>query len=169
MKSVSWYDKTLLLEEILEIVCFVILFFTIIIQIVFRLKFISRAVSYAPVWTEELSRWLFVYIVFLGASQAVHYHEHIAIDVLVKKLPPRLQTLISLLVNGIMLFCAGVFIFYGLKSMRFASMQRPLTLPVTNAMLYGIVPVSFGLIFIRLIANTLRLLRKPETSNRGAN
>lgn len=37
----------------------------------------------------ELSRWLFVYLVFLGAVVAMREHGHLGMDGLVKRLPPR--------------------------------------------------------------------------------
>jgi TRAP-type transport system small permease protein len=38
--------------------------------------------------SEELSRWLFVYLVFLGAVVAMREHGHLGMDALVKRLPP---------------------------------------------------------------------------------
>ena len=38
--------------------------------------------------SEELSRWLFVYLVFLGAVVAMREHAHLGMDALVKRLPP---------------------------------------------------------------------------------
>jgi TRAP-type transport system small permease protein len=38
--------------------------------------------------SEELSRWLFVYLVFLGAVVAMREHAHLGMDGLVKRLPP---------------------------------------------------------------------------------
>lgn len=38
--------------------------------------------------SEELSRWLFVYLVFLGAVVAMREHAHLGMDGIVKRLPP---------------------------------------------------------------------------------
>lgn len=38
--------------------------------------------------SEELSRWLFVWLVFLGAVLAMHQHGHLGVDLLVRRLPP---------------------------------------------------------------------------------
>jgi TRAP-type C4-dicarboxylate transport system permease small subunit len=37
--------------------------------------------------SEEVSRWLFVYLTFLGAIVALHEHGHLGVDMLVAKLP----------------------------------------------------------------------------------
>ncbi len=152
----KWYEKTLLLEEFVEGICFILLFFTVLMQIFFRIKFISSAISYSPNWTEELSRWLFVYIVFFGASQGLYYREHIGIDLFITKTPLLIQRIVTLLVDTIMLIACALLVYYGFKNMPFARMQRPLTLPVTNGALYIVVPVSFMLMFIRISFNILQ-------------
>jgi TRAP-type transport system small permease protein len=38
--------------------------------------------------SEEVSRWLFVYLTFLGAIVAMREHGHLGVDTLVKRLPP---------------------------------------------------------------------------------
>ena len=39
--------------------------------------------------SEELSRWLLVWLTFLGAIVALHQHAHLGVDTLVRALPPR--------------------------------------------------------------------------------
>lgn len=41
--------------------------------------------------SEELSRWLFLWLIFLGATIAVHQQVHMGTDMVVAKLPPVLQ------------------------------------------------------------------------------
>ena len=38
--------------------------------------------------SEELSRWLFIWLIFLGAIIAMREHGHLGVDSLVKRLPP---------------------------------------------------------------------------------
>src|SRR5688572_28081651 len=38
--------------------------------------------------SEEISRWLFVWLIFLGAIIAMREHGHLGVDSLVKRLPP---------------------------------------------------------------------------------
>ena len=37
--------------------------------------------------SEELSRWFFVYLIFLGSILALHEHAHLGVDTLVRRLP----------------------------------------------------------------------------------
>jgi TRAP-type transport system small permease protein len=60
--------------------------------------------------SEELSRWLFVYVTFLGAIVAMREHGHLGVDSLVKRLPPigrKICLVASLL---LMLLATGLFL-----------------------------------------------------------
>ncbi len=146
------YRKTLLIEETIEIVGFVLLFVTIIIQIIFRSRFLPGWITYAPIWTEELSRWLFVYVVFFGASQGIYHREHISLDFVVERLPERARLILAVFVEVLMMIASVLFVWYAIRSLPVLSRQRPLTLPVTNRALYIVVPISFGLMAIRIAA-----------------
>lgn len=54
--------------------------------------------------SEELSRWLFVWVIFLGATVAVREHGHISTDMLVTKLPAPLQKACQVLGHILMLW-----------------------------------------------------------------
>ena len=38
--------------------------------------------------SEEVSRWLFIWMTFLGAVLALHEHGHLGVDMVVQALPP---------------------------------------------------------------------------------
>lgn len=54
-------------------------------------------------WSEEVSRFLFIWLIFLGAILALKDNEHLGVDSLVKKLPLRGKKLIYVISNLIML------------------------------------------------------------------
>lgn len=61
-----------------QAVCFVMfLFMLVILFIQVILRFVFHA---SNMWSEELSRYLFIYIVFLASSYAVTQRKHIKID-----------------------------------------------------------------------------------------
>jgi TRAP-type transport system small permease protein len=55
--------------------------------------------------SEELSRWLFVWITFLGATVAVKENGHLGTDLLLIKLPPVGQRVCLVISHGLMLMC----------------------------------------------------------------
>jgi TRAP-type C4-dicarboxylate transport system permease small subunit len=56
--------------------------------------------------SEELSRWLFVWMVFLGAIVGLREHAHLGVDSLVKALPPIGRKICFALSHGLMLYAS---------------------------------------------------------------
>ncbi|MEH2469138.1 TRAP-type C4-dicarboxylate transport system permease small subunit [Nitrobacteraceae bacterium AZCC 2161] len=56
--------------------------------------------------SEELSRWLFIWMVFLGAIVGLREHAHLGVDSLVKALPPAGRKLCFALSHGLMLYAS---------------------------------------------------------------
>ena len=67
--------------DIGALMCFVAMMGCVLLEVVARDMF-----SISTTWAEELSRFLFVWAVFLGAASAWHRGVHIVIDVLPRRL-----------------------------------------------------------------------------------
>jgi TRAP-type transport system small permease protein len=63
------------------------LFLAIMVVLVFGNVFLRYAFNTGITVSEELSRWLFVWMTFLGALVALRQHAHLGVDTLVKRLP----------------------------------------------------------------------------------
>lgn len=81
----------------------VIIMFT---QVLFRYVF-NNSLS----WTEEIAKFLFVWITFFGAALCFSEKMHLGVDFIVRKLPRKLgkylllvNTLLIVLFNGVMVF-----------------------------------------------------------------
>lgn len=62
--------------------------------------------------SEELSRWLFVYLTFLGAIVAVREHGLLGVDTVVKRLPPAGRR-VCLVLSQVLMLCAVVLLLRG--------------------------------------------------------
>ncbi|TVQ97672.1 MAG: TRAP transporter small permease [Spirochaetaceae bacterium] len=162
------YKKTIIIEESVSTVAFILLFLTVLLQVVFRTPFIIRTVPYAPIWTEELSRWLFVYVVFFGASRGVYARDHIAIDTLVIRFPVRVKAVIDVFVDLVMLIAVVLVIFVAFRGMPFIARQRATTLPFTYRYLYGVIPVSSTLMAVRLVGIIITDVQRMISLAKGA-
>ena len=80
--------------------------------------------------SEELSRWLFVWITFLGAIVAVKEHGHLGTDILLTKLPPIGKRVCLVISYGLMLFCTWL-LFSGALTQ--ARINLDVEAPVTGA------------------------------------
>ena len=85
-----------------------------IIIIPVSMQIFARFTEYLPryIWTEELSRFLLVWMVMIGAMLAVREGSHFTVD-LFANLSRRTKAAADILVNVFMLIFALVFIIYG--------------------------------------------------------
>src|SRR6185503_19644043 len=84
------------------------------------LQVISRYTALIPswIWTEELSRFLFIWMIMLGAMIGVREGTHFVIDVL-PDLPPRADAMLTMVSNLFVLVLALVFVWWGCEFVRF--------------------------------------------------
>jgi TRAP-type C4-dicarboxylate transport system permease small subunit len=117
-----------------------------------------------PSWTEELARYLQVWLVLLAAPICLYRGMHLAVDYLTPKLPPTPQrfvrTGIHLLVGC---FCL-VFTFFGIKLMKVAALQVSPALRISMIWPYLAIPVS-GLAMIGV--TVMLLLRGQANESAG--
>jgi len=59
--------------------------------------------------SEELSRWLFVWLTFVGAAVALRDHAHLGMDSLVSRLPASGKKACFIASNALMLYCVYLF------------------------------------------------------------
>jgi C4-dicarboxylate transporter DctQ subunit len=72
------------------------------VQVVLRFVF-----NNPQAWAEEVGRYLFVWLAFLGAALAVAHDIHIRVDVLESRANPRFRTAFLWLRRGVDLICFG--------------------------------------------------------------
>ena len=79
------------------------------------LQIVARYTELIPryIWTEEAARFLFVWIIMIGATIAVRERTHFDVDILPKPRTPRAKAVSELIVDLAMLVVAGVFVVYG--------------------------------------------------------
>ena len=89
------------------------------------LQIISRYTALIPswIWTEELSRFLFIWMVMLGAMIGVREGSHFEVDVW-PELKPRAGALLRIVSNLFVLVFALVFVWWGIEFVRFGWNQH---------------------------------------------
>ena len=89
------------------------------------LQIISRYTALIPswIWTEELSRFMFIWMVMLGAMIGVRERSHFEVDVW-PELKPRAGALLRIVSNLLVLVFALVFVWWGIEFVRFGWNQH---------------------------------------------
>ena len=84
------------------------------------LQILSRYTGLIPswIWTEELSRFLFIWMVMLGAMIGMREHSHFEVDVW-PDLGPKPTALLRIVSDLLVLVFALVFVWWGIEFVRF--------------------------------------------------
>ena len=85
------------------------------------LQIFSRYTALIPayIWTEEMARFLFVWMIMLGAMLGVRESSHFVVDVW-PRIGPRAQAAVRLTANLFVLIAALAFLWWGIEFTRFA-------------------------------------------------
>lgn len=104
--------------------------------------------------SEELSRWLFVWLTFLGAFVALHTRRHLGTDMLTSRLPRRARLLCFVLSRLLML---GVCVLMVQGAWQQVLINRATTSPVMEASvaLFYASGLLFGLLAVPVLLNEL--------------
>ena len=99
-------------------------------------------------WSEELARYLLVWLTFLGASCAYHRHAHPGVDILYNRMPPALRKGCAVLIHMASIGLFGVMIIYGFQFAHFVRLQTTPALQLPKWLVLGIIPVSGGILLV---------------------
>jgi TRAP-type C4-dicarboxylate transport system permease small subunit len=138
-----------------------------VLLVVMGLQVFTRYVLGAPlVWTEEAARWLYVWVVFLGAAACVADRGHVAITMLADRLPPWPRALLALAMNLLCLAVLAVLVRVGGAAALRVWDQEAVTFQLSLGWLYLPVPVCAAAMLVRLLitmAEDLRAARAGRT------
>ena len=144
------------LERWALLVFYTMLVGTMAIEVIRREVF-----SYSSIWGEEVVRYSFIYLVWIGAAAAVRERAHIRIDVLFHALPPRGKAVLYIFGDLVMFAVALLALWWSFDtvelSWRFGSVTDGLR--VSKVWALAAVPLGFGLMCFRLIQSFLRDVR----------
>jgi TRAP-type C4-dicarboxylate transport system permease small subunit len=127
--------------------------FCCVLQVVTRFVF-----NDSLTWTEEMARFAFIWVSFLGAALCVEQDSHARISILSDMLPKKLQTILYFAGQVIIIISASVMVWQGAKLLKTVSMQTSPMLGIPMSVFYGAAPVSAVLMAIYSMVKILRAI-----------
>lgn len=149
-------------EEILLAMLLAFMTLLTFIQVVLRYVFNS-----GWVWSLEATTYAFAWLVLIGISYGVRTQSHIAVDLLVRKLPQRMKKVFGLGVIVICLCYAGL-MFYGsfvLLGKLYTLGNHARDIAIEKWVLTAIMPVGFAVLALRFIEAGIRVYRGQDIAN----
>lgn len=130
-----------------------------IMLVLVAVQVITRYIFNNPLsWTEEIARFVLVWLTFIGAVIALKQNQHVKFEYLLGKLPPVIKTVVEVLgdiITGIFLL---MIIFYGIKLVVEAHEIPSVTLEFVRwSYVYASVPVGLGMMFFIYVSKYIKL------------
>ena len=136
-----------------------LLTFYVMLVITMAIEVIRREVfSYSSIWGEEIVRYSFIYLAWIGAAAAVRERAHIRIDVVMHYLGPRPKALLYIFGDLVMFIVALVALFWSFETVLVSAKFGSVTdgLRISKVWFLMAVPVGFTLIIYRLVQSVIR-------------
>lgn len=124
------------------------------------IRVVSPELSRQTAWVDEATRYLLVWMIFLGLGVALQQGKQIAMAAYLDRLRPGVRRLMQRCIDAFGLaFCLYVaWIGVQITSLIFATGQRSPTLGVSAGLLYMALPIGFILLGLRYAASLFGLL-----------
>ncbi len=135
-----------------------LVFYTMLV-ITMAIEVIRREVfAYSSIWGEEIVRYAFIYLAWIGAAAAVRERAHIRIDVIFNYISNRAKTILYILGDLVMLAVAVLAAYWSFEtvavSWKFGSVSHGLR--VSMVWFLMAVPIGFSLMIFRLVQSLYR-------------
>jgi TRAP-type C4-dicarboxylate transport system permease small subunit len=141
------------LERWALLVFYTMLVVTMSVEVVRREIF-----AYSSIWGEEVVRYAFIYLAWIGAAAAVRERAHIRIDVLFHYVPARVKSLLYIFGDLVMMVVAVFALYWSFEMVgvawKFQSVSHGLRVPMVWFL--AAVPVGFGIMMFRLLQSLRR-------------
>lgn len=142
-----------LVDGINRIVGYILAVMLGVMSLLILVQIFTRFVIEYPLhWTEELARYLMVYLVFLGAAIALRNNRLIAIEALTQVLSPLLQRVFKIVVMILTIVFAIILIIHGFEIVQAVSMQKSAGLRIPMSVPYLAIPIGALLMVINACA-----------------
>lgn len=142
-------------EEILGGILMAVIFLCVTFQVLNRFMLHSSA----P-WTEELCRYAFIWVAFLGVANGVKRGTHLNVDLIDSVLPKKVKAVLDVVLDAafllLMAYMLKISIDYLMRVARYGTVSVGLKIPMW--IVYSILPLFTTLTMVRLVEKYVRKL-----------
>jgi len=129
---------------------------------VITLQIISRVLFTAVGWTEEVARFLLVWMTFLAGTLAFQRGRHIAVTFAVDALPLAARRIVRLAALAVVLALLIALMVIGYRYMQVQSFQKSASLRISMTYIYAVMPVCAAIMAWYTLVDMLETLIHGE-------
>ncbi|OLS38859.1 hypothetical protein BTR22_04195 [Alkalihalophilus pseudofirmus] len=148
VRPLKLLDRTL---EVLTALCFIGIIVVVTMQIS------TRFLPFSAVWTEELTRYLFIFAVSFGAPLAMKRQEFISIDFILNAIPERFRNYYTAFTQLLVIVMCSYIAYYGYYFMLLGQGQRSATMAIEMSWIHASIGLSMLLVGVYAIISIIDL------------
>lgn len=139
----------------------VVMFSALIISCVTQV-FMRSVLNSSPPWTEELARYTFMYVNFIGAVICVREKSHARVTIILDALGGTAHKALEIVADVVTLFVSYIMIRYGTACVMQVSMQHSPAMRVCMSFVYFCIPLAGTFIGIEAILSLYKNVRMKK-------
>jgi TRAP-type transport system small permease protein len=121
-----------------------------------------RYLTYQPLaWTEEIARYVFIWLSLLGAALGGWRGSHFAVDVLPRLLPPGGERALRSLLRLVEAAFYGLLAWAGLRIVQVVHLQQSASTDLRMSLPYAAIPLGSAVLCLVSLAQAVAAWRKP--------
>jgi len=136
-----------------------LLTFYVMLVVTMAVEVLRREIfAYSSIWGEEIVRYSFIYLAWIGAAAAVRDRAHIRIDVIMHYLGPRPKLILYMFGDIVMMIVAIIALYWSFESVYVSAKFGSVTdgLRISKVWFLMSVPTGFGIMIWRLLQSLRR-------------
>jgi TRAP-type C4-dicarboxylate transport system permease small subunit len=131
------------------------------------IQILSRYVGIIPryIWTEELARFCFIWIILVGAMIAVRENEHFVVDLLPEAKTQKGRAFALMIVDFMTFLMAAIFVVWGWPLVEFGLLQTSEMAELPMVFIYVAWPIAgitWTLFLVERTINNIKLYRSGD-------
>ncbi|RSL35255.1 TRAP transporter small permease [Salibacterium salarium] len=159
MRVFHWLSRAIQLVTLLS-------FSALIIVVV--LQILSRFMPFGFMWTEEMSRFLFIFSVAFGAPLAMEKRDFVRVDVLVGLLPARIRRYYDAVIYLVLGAFSTYLIYYAYEFTMIGTNRTSATLAISMSYINASMIAAFVLLGIYSFLNVFLVITEAAPEEGGA-
>ena len=138
----------------------VVLFLAMTITVIIRL--FSVCIQSPLRWTEELARYLMIWLVLMASAIAMRNRSHLQVDVLTSALPQKPKRILTAIVDLLTIVFLCIMTYFGFKVVQSTTAQTSPAMQIPMALIYAAFPTGGALMIMEQLLTFIERLKNKN-------
>ena len=130
--------------------------------IIVTVQIISRFAPYSFVWTEELTRYLFLYAICFGAPLALMRNEFINVDLILNKMPNKFRRYYEVFIYVLIIVLSVVMVIEGYNFTLIGKNQASATMPFQMSVIHAALIIMAVFLIYYAVLKVIDLIKNEQ-------